>query len=378
MRAPILAFLLGIAPARAQAVAPAPGLGAPNPAIVSATKASTAAAVDRLTPAEVDRVLERLSFALVDYIFPGTAANIRRALAAHASAYRGLTSKTGLAEKLTEDMRAIGHDQHLSVTIGEELGVRRNPTAAEEQHAHDFDRANAFGLRSARRLPGNIGYLDIAYFSPDSDAGAAVADAMQVVSGTDALIIDLRRNGGGSGETERTLASYFFADEVQLSGIIERVSGKDRERQHWTVPYVQGPRYLSKPVYILVGRHTHSAAEAFAYDLNNLKVARIIGEPTSGDATSSTGEVDLGYGFTALIPDGQLISPVTHGNYFRVGVAPDVSVKPENALRTAYVMALKESSTKVDSEDLRAEKSDAISNPDGALSEEINGFPRRP
>jgi hypothetical protein len=357
----LLAFVFAAAPATfAQPMA----LAQPKP--VQSTNSSPDA--EQLTPAEVDQVLNRLQLGLRDYIFPETAAKLEHQLAARRGTYRLLSTRSLLARRLTADMREIGGDQHLSVTFGEELGVRKNPTATEHQHAHDFDRANAFGLRGARRLPGNIGIVDLAYFSPDPGAGAAIAAAMQLVSGTDALIIDLRHNGGGSGETEQTLASYFFPDEMQLSGIVENVRGEHRERQHWTVPYLEGPRYLSRPVYILVGPHTHSAAEALAYDLQNLKVAKIIGEHTSGDATSSTGEIELGYGLTALIPNGQLISQITHTNYFRVGVLPDVSVTTENAVQIAYILALKESRSTVDSDDLRSEKSKALSNPSVALA----------
>ncbi|MFL6728025.1 MAG: S41 family peptidase [Sphingomicrobium sp.] len=338
--------------------------------LAPSTNASATSQAERITPTDVDHILSRLQLALSDYPYPATATEIERVLRARRNAYRAVSSKALLAQELTADMRAIGKDQHLTVTLGEELGVRKNPTAAEQQHARDFDRANAFGVRGARRLPGNIGYVDLAYLSPDPDAGRAIAAAMQLVSGTDALIIDLRHNGGGSGETERTLASYFFTDEVQLSGIVENIGRKRQERQHWTAPYVEGPRYLSKPVYILVGPHTHSAAEVFAYDLHNLKVAKIIGQHTSGDATSSTGEIDLGDGFAALVPNGELISPITHGNYFRVGVIPDVFVEPENALPAAYGMALNESRPRVHSDELLSEKSKALSNPTAALTAE--------
>jgi retinol-binding protein 3 len=363
MRASFLAFIAAAAPA---AFAQPMALPQPKP-VPSANSPSKA---EQIAPAEVDQVLGRLQLGLRDYIFPETAAKVEHELAAQRGTYRSLSSRSSLAKRLTEDMRAIGGDKHLSVTFGEELGIRKSPTAAEQQHAHAFDRANAFGLRAARRLPGNIGYIDLAYFSPDPDAGMTIAAAMQLVSGTDALIIDLRHNGGGSGETERTLASYFFPHETQLSGIFENEGGKRRERQHWTVPYLGGPRYLAKPVYVLVGPHTHSAAEVFSYDLHNLKIAKIIGEHTSGDATSSTGETDLGYGLTALIPNGQLISPITHTNYFRVGVLPDVPVAAEDGMQIAYTMALKESRSMMDSEDLLNEKAKALSNPSAAL---ING-----
>jgi hypothetical protein len=344
---------------------------------VPALHASKPPQAKKLTAGDIDDIIQRLHTAVQGYVFPETAAKLARELEANQETYRTLTDPSSLAQKLTADLRAVGLDQHLAVTFGEELGVRKNPTASEKQHAHDFDRANAYGLRSARRLPGNIGYIDFAYFSPDPDAGAAVAAAMQVVNGTDALIIDLRRNGGGSGDTERTLASYFLTDVIELSSIVENVDGKPRQRQHWTVAYLQGPRYVEKPVYILTSRHTHSAAEALSYDLQNLHVATIIGEPTSGDATSSTGEVDLGHGFSAFIPNGQLVSPVTHSNYFRVGVQPDTPVPPEKALRMAYDLALKTAKMSVASEELAKEKSEATKNPEAALLEETNGFPQQ-
>jgi hypothetical protein len=119
-------------------------------------------------------------------------------------------------------------------------------------------------------------------FFPDADAGTALAAAMQLVSGTDALIVDLRRNCGGSGETATALLSYFFEEPIQLSSIVERKNGQPVERQRWTMPYVAGPRYAGKPVFVLTSRRTHSAAELCAYDLKNTHRATIVGERTAG------------------------------------------------------------------------------------------------
>jgi C-terminal processing protease CtpA/Prc len=273
-------------------------------------------------------------------------------------------------------MRAVGHDEHLVVVSGEELAIQKNPTPEELQHAHAFDRANGYGLRSARRLPGNIGYIDVAYFSPDSDAGATIAAAMNLVSGTDALIIDLRRNGGGSGDTMTTLASYFYVDVTQLSGVVQKVGGKTQERQHWSSRFLQGPRYLNKPIFILTSRHTHSAAEVLAYDLKNSHLAKTVGDRTSGDATSGTGEINLGHGFSTFIANGQIISPVTHTNYIRVGVQPDVPTKSTETLATGYSLALKAARPSSDSPDLKNEKEQAIKDPKAALLQEIDGFSR--
>lgn len=329
-----------------------------------------------LTPVQVDAVVEHLQSAVQNYIFPDIAAALERQIREHHAQYRNISDPAKLADALTADMRAVGHDQHLAVVFGEELAVKRNPTPEELSHAHAFDRANGYGLRSARRLPGNVGYIDLAYFSPDPDAGIAVAAAMQIVSGTDALIIDIRRNGGGSGETMNTLASYFFSDVTQLSGVVERVDGKMQERQHWTMPFVQGPRYLNKPIFILTSRHTHSAAEALAYDLKSYQLAKTVGDRTSGDATSGTGELDLGFGFSTLIANGQMMNPVTHSNYIRIGVQPDVQTSSSDALVTAYTLALKASNPDSDSQELKTEKDGARKDPKAALLQEIETFSR--
>jgi hypothetical protein len=329
-----------------------------------------------LTAPQVEQIVDHLQAAVRNYVFPDIAAKLEQEIKDHREQYRTIIDPTKLADQLTADMRAVGHDQHLAVIFGEELGEQKTPNPEDVQHAHAFNRASGYGFRSARRLPGNVGYIDIAYFSPDSDAGAAIAAAMQIVSGTDSLIIDLRRNGGGSGGTMNTLASYFFNDVTQLSGVVEKVDGKTQERQHWSMPFLQGPRYLNKPVFILTSRHTHSAAEVLAYDLKNAHLAVLVGDRTSGEATSATGEISLGFGFSTFIADGQMISPVTHGNYLRVGVQPDVQTQSTETLTTAYTLALKAATASLDSDELKKEKAEAIQNPKAALLQEIDGFAR--
>src|SRR3984885_7224135 len=332
--------------------------------------------VNQLTPAQVEQVVTSLETAAKNYVFPDIAVQLRQTIEGHRAQYRSISDPNALADRLTADMRAVAHDQHLQVTFGEELAVQKDPTLEEKAHAHVFDRSSGYGERSRRRLPGNVGYMDLAYFSPDSNAGVAIAAAMRVVSGTDALIIDLRRNGGGSGDTMTTFASYFYEDVTQMSSVIEHIGGQTHERQHWTAGYVEGPRYLDLPVFILTGRRTHSAAEVFAYDLKISHHATVVGERTSGDATSGTGEINVGYGFSAFIPTGQVVSPVTHTNFIQVGVQPDVEIAPADALLAAYTLALKTGKLTIDSDELSKEKADALDDPKAALLQEIDGFPQ--
>jgi hypothetical protein len=348
-------------------------------AVIVATLQPSAPArsqVQSLSASQVDEVIDHLQAGLQNYVLADIAARLQSEIREHRAQYRTLHDPAALAERLTADLRAVGHDHHLQVVYGEELAMQREPTADEQQHAHAFDFASGYGVRSARRLPGNIGYVDLAYFSPDPDAGAAIAALMQLVSGTDALILDLRRNGGGSGDTATSLLSYFFEQPTQLSSIVEHVDGRVRERQKWTMPYTQGPRYTGKPVFILTSSHTHSAAELCAYDLKNSHRAILVGERTSGDANSSSGMIDLGYGFSTLIPNGQTRSPITNGNWEGTGVQPDVISSPAEALVTAYGRALSEAKAAVNSDELASERAAALKDPEAALLQEIDGFPQ--
>jgi C-terminal processing protease CtpA/Prc len=189
--------------------------------------------------------------------------------------------------------------------------------------------------------------------------------------------VDLRRNGGGSGETATALLSYCFEEPTQLSSIVERKNGQPLERQMWTMPYVAGPRYLGKPVFVLTSLHTHSAAEQCAYDLKNTHRATIVGERTGGAANSSTGEIALGYGFSAYIGNGQARSPITHTNWEGTGVEPDVATIASDALVAAYKLALTDAKPSLQSEELTKERQLALQDPQAALAEEITGFQKK-
>lgn len=330
-----------------------------------------------ITPQQVNEVINHLEENLKAYVFPKVSDELRKQIDAHRSDYCTISDPNTLAARLTADLRSVGHDQHLQVGFGWELGFQKEPTPEEKQHAHAFDHANSYGIGTYRRLPGNIGYINLAFFSPDADAGSAIAAVMQLVSGTDALIIDLRHNGGGSGESALTLLSYFFEEPTQLSSMEEREGDQIHEHQQWTAPYVAGPRFLSKPVFVLTSLHTHSAAEFVAYDLKNTHRATIVGEQTGGHAHAATGEINLGYGFSALIPNAQPKSPVTHTNWEGVGVEPDVVTDPGGALLSAYKLALKDAKLGAESEKLSKERLGAIQDPEGALNEEIKSVPMK-
>lgn len=84
-----------------------------------------------VTPQQVDQILNHLSEGLSDYVFPETAAELKNHLQTHRSEYRALTDRKALATRLTNDLRAVGHDKHLEVSYGDEMGFGKEPTPEE-------------------------------------------------------------------------------------------------------------------------------------------------------------------------------------------------------------------------------------------------------
>jgi C-terminal processing protease CtpA/Prc len=161
---------------------------------------------------------------------------------------------------------------------------------------------------------------------------------MQYFSNCAALIIDLRKNGGGWGEMGTLIASYLFEGDtlVQLGGSYSRK--KDKHYQTWSLPYVPGKKMPDIPLYILTSKSTFSAAEGFSYNLKHLGRAKIVGETTRGGAHPL--DVSVFSDFVLYIPDQMSVNPITHTNWEGVGVKPDIEVNSEHALNSAYRHAL--------------------------------------
>jgi C-terminal processing protease CtpA/Prc len=162
---------------------------------------------------------------------------------------------------------------------------------------------------------------------------------MNFLANTDALIIDLRKNGGGSPTMIATLLTYFVPEDARLLfNTFYRREG-DRTEEYWTSPYVPGPRYAGKPLYVVTSVRTGSGAEEFAYDVQTHELGTVVGAVTAGGANPGR-FFRLTDHFAAFIATGRAVNPVTHTNWEGVGVTPDSLAKAGEALRIAYTMAL--------------------------------------
>jgi C-terminal processing protease CtpA/Prc len=289
----------------------------------------------------IEGVLDRLN---ESYVFPDVAKQMAAAIHERIARkeYDEVTSAKKLAALLTAHLQAISHDKHLQVNYAAKGLPRPRKAMTPEDIARFRQRAAArnFGFERVERLPGNIGYLDLRGFLPASEAGETAAAAMNFLTHTDALILDLRQNGGGDPSMVALLSSYLFPAEpvVQLSALYFRPDNSTH--QWWTLPYVPGKRYLDKPVYVLTSRQTFSAGEACAYDLKSLKRATIIGECTGGGAHPG-GPQPIVDKFFVWVPSGRAINPITKTNWEGVGVRPDIETPAKLALKTAQVEALR-------------------------------------
>ena len=301
------------------------------------------ATIDAATRNEViDGALKALNDA---YVSPEIARKMEEAIRSRQQRreYDAVTSGRQLAQMLTDHLREVSHDRHLSVNFMPQGPPPIGPPqpgggqTLEERQRTILGRQN-FGFARVERLAGNIGYVDLRGFMPPAVAGETATAAMTFLASSDAVIFDLRQNGGGDPSMVAFLTSYLFGTQpVHLNDFYSRVSNETR--QSWTLPYVPGARLTDKDVYILTSARTFSGAEEFTYNLKNLKRAIVVGETTGGGAHTVSGR-RINSRFSIAVPSGQPINAVTGANWEGVGVEPDVKVSADDALKAAHFMAL--------------------------------------
>lgn len=331
-----------------------------------------------LTPALRQEVIEgTISRLNATYVFPDVARKMEAALRRHEAnrEYDGMTSARAFAEKLTRDLRAVSHDLHLHLVYSSmpfKRSVSSEPSAAEIEGMKKFARSVNYGFEKLEILDGNVGYLSLSGFMPPDLAGNTASAAMNYLADTEALIIDLRRNGGGDPEMVQFLCSYLFDQPTHLNDLYFRPDNSTR--QFWTLPYVPGRRY-KKPVYVLTSKRTFSGAEEFTYNLKNLKRATIVGETTGGGAHPG-GENVINEHFAVWVPIGRAINPISKTNWEGVGVKPDIETPADLALKTAHLDALRKIQAKTTDPDDKARMGSAVAQVQKELNALKKGEPR--
>lgn len=306
--------------------------GGESPAVDSATKA---AIVDSVSTALLEAyVLEDVAKDMAEEI----RRNLRR------GDYDEHADIAAFTAALTEDLRGVSNDRHLRVMYASPELIAQfqqeddDPEAAFEREYASLAKVN-FQFRELKVMDGNVGYLKLDGFTDTSFSGPTAVAAMNFLAHCDALIIDLRDNGGGYPSLIQTLLTYLLPEQTHLNSFYTRKD--DSLHQFWSLPYVPGPSMKDVDLYVLTSGYTFSGAEEFTYNVKNLERGTIVGEVTGGGAHPVRFKALPGLNVAMALPYGRAINPVSGTNWEGTGVTPDIEVPRADALDVAYKEALK-------------------------------------
>lgn len=257
--------------------------------------------------------------------------------------YSQVNSMQEFTHMLTTDLRSICKDEHLRISLNSNLPPSDTSSEEEKEKARkqqiETARKQNFYFKEVKHLDDNIGYLRFDQFADPKYAGPTAVAAMNYLAGCEALIIDLRYNGGGSPDMVTFLLSYFFDEPVNFNNFYTRTNNEIK--QEWTYSYVDGPKLTDVDLYVLMSRaYSFSASEGFAYALKNLNRAVIVGETTSGGAHDEDFFYLREHSIELKIPTRRAFNPKTGLNWEGIGVEPDVKTSANDAFDKAYNLAL--------------------------------------
>ncbi|HEY0324715.1 MAG TPA: S41 family peptidase, partial [Allosphingosinicella sp.] len=216
-------------------------------------------------------------------------------------------------------------------------GAGREPDpAAYERQAQ---RRN-YGIRELRVLPGNVRYMAYDGFDWTGETSArALETAMRFLSGGDAVIIDLRRNGGGSPAAVQYITSHFMAPDQPLMTF--HMNGSETPDRTATLAEVPAGRMIGKPLYVLTSNATASAAEEFAGHVAGYRLGQLVGENTGG-AGFRNELVPIQGRFILSVSVGRAVLASTGRDWEAVGHAPNIVTPVPAALDAAHAAALRQ------------------------------------
>lgn len=186
----------------------------------------------------------------------------------------------------------------------------------------------------------NMAHLSLNSFS-DWEVFSKFSEKIPALKKAKALIIDLRKNGGGNSRIGKIILHHltndtiFYGPKMQSRLHIPTLKAWNQDKYYHDFPYKPdtlgiGDRNLLKksrivvPTVILIGHETASAAEDFLIYADNQKHMTTIGEPTYG-STGQALRFNLPNGGGARVctkkdtyPDGRV--------FVGIGIQPDIKL----------------------------------------------------
>ena len=243
----------------------------------------------------------------------------------------------------THHLRTFSHDGHLYVrydpkTVKElkDAEARADTTATFSEDAFYYGQQavdNNFGFRQVKVTEKNIGYIQLSEINISAKSLPTLFAAMRIVTHTQALMLDLRNNGGGGSDVGPVLESFFLPKDTPLLEFKTRQGDSKLEK---TVNWLTEPKY-EKPLFILINSGTASAAEALAYALQHTKRATIIGQPSAGAAHMNSWYPVNDQIFVS-VSTAAPAKPGTEESWEQKGVQPDHVTEKEKEV--SFVVAL--------------------------------------
>jgi hypothetical protein len=259
-------------------------------------------------------------------------------------AYESLDMAADLAARINKDIqttsRALGIPRGVFVA-DVVYSARPLPTGPPPPMTAEMRERNRAALlqqhclfETIETLPHNVGYMKLNGFADATSCQETTSRAMASVNNVDALVVDLRDNGGGFGDTALQIAGYLFDRPTYLYD--PRPNSPVPAR---TASPISGNKLVDKPVYVLTSSRTQSAAEYFVYNMKMLKRAMIVGETTAGHQHSGAFHRitdHFGMGIQEAAPPD---NPYPVKGWEVIGIEPDVKVSRTEAFDAARKLA---------------------------------------
>lgn len=280
-----------------------------------------------------------------NYVFPEKVHKIETVILKKfkAGGYESFKTSQEFLTAVNADLERESQDKHVNISFGpdrvkqilkEKENEGKQPVVTKEWLQRM--RFENFRLRKVEWLEGNIGFFRFLNFTDLAASKEAYVSAMNLIRNSNAIILDLRDNGGGSSEALEFLLSFFLRDGLKIGEFRFRKNNRIEEKIIKKDPVVNKiPDDV--PLYILVSKRTSSAAEGMASNLRAFRGAIIVGENTKGEG--NPGELfvinDLLY---IMIPTAISVSAAPDSKPIEgVGVAPDILINPDKSLDKALV-----------------------------------------
>jgi hypothetical protein len=269
-----------------------------------------------------------------------------------ASGRYAVTDPAVLAQRVDADLERVGSDHHLGFKLdpkqaGTLAAVQRRTAPDRSGYERQVRQVN-HGITELRLLPGNVRYMayeELKWIGAETKA--ALDDALRFLGGGEAIIIDLRTNGGGSGDAADRIAAHFLSAGTALYTYYEE--GVQQGAQVLAVDPPAG-RLLGKPLYLLTSAETASAAEALAGIIAGHGVGEVVGENTAGAGYENT-LVPIDGRFVLSVSIGRVVIAPTGRDWEKVGITPTIRTAVPAALDVAHMHALRRIATTAPAEE---------------------------